>query len=149
MSIFFLFLRLIELRNELDFQNLEPGKKALIDIGPQKEYHTNIKAYLESKMEFTNKMASNEWSSFEDYLKHYNNLDVLILDEGVRNYINIFKSEFAVSPLSSMSMPSMASRLAFTMYDRRLTSIFTFSGKYGKINEEIRSFGLNGGLTGE
>ena len=104
---------------------------------------------MESKIDFTNRIANHEWSSFEDYLKFYNNMDVYILDEGISKFINIFLAEFNVSPLSSMSMPSMASRLAFSMFDEKCSSMFTFSQKWGWINDDIRSHGLNGGLTGE
>lgn len=128
---------------------MESDQKALIDIGPEKQFHTNIESYLASKTDFISRISSGEWSSMLDYLKYYNNLDVYLLDEGVRNYIDIFKHEFNVSPLSSMSMPSMASRLAFSMYDKSLTSIFTFSSKYGWLNADFRRYGLNGGLTGE
>lgn len=148
-SIFFLFIFEPKFRNERDFENLDPEKKALIDVGPDGEYHTNIDAYLASKIDFMTRISSGEWESFEDYLKFYNNMDVNILDEGIANYIEIFKSEFNVSPLSSMSMPSMASRLAFSMYDPNLTSIFTFSSKWGWLNADFRSKGLNGGLTGK
>ena len=126
---------------------MDPEKKALIDIGPDEEYHTNVDSYLASKIDFMTRISSGQWSSFEDYLKFYNCMDVQILDEGISNYIEIFKSEFNVSPLSSLSMPSMVSRLAFSMYNPNLTSIFTFSSKWGWLNEEFRNHGLNGGLT--
>ena len=128
---------------------MDPEKKALIEIGPEQQFHTKIEDYLTSKSDFTTRIANGEWSSFEDYLKFYNNMDVYILDEGISKFINIFLAEFNVSPLSSMSMPSMASRLAFSMFNPNLTSMFTFSQKWGWINDDIRSNGLNGGLTGK
>ena len=135
-------------RNKNDYENLNPESKALINVQDQ-IFHTDVHAYVESKKDFMSRQSQNEWHSFEDYLVHYNNLDVSLLNEGTRKYCQIFQDEFGLSPLQSMSMPSMASKLAFSSYNKKLTSIFTFSQAWGEINSDFRTFGLQGGLTGD
>lgn len=140
-------LNLQFLRNKNDFENLDAEAKALVNVQGQ-FFHTDVHAYLDSKRDFITRIANNEWHTFEDYLIHYNNLDTSLLCEGTRKYIQIFQEEFGLSPLQSWSMPSMSSKLAFSSYDKRLTSIFTFSQAWGKINSDFRTYGLQGGLTG-
>ena len=135
-------------RNKNDYENLNPESKALINVQDQ-IFHTDVHAYVESKKDFMYRQSQNEWHSFVDYLVHYNNLDVSLLNEGTRKYCQIFQDEFGLSPLQSMSMPSMASKLAFSSYNKKLNSIFTFSQAWGEINSDFRTFGLQGGLTGD
>ena len=123
-------------------------KKKFVNADENQVFHTSVLAYINSKNDFDNRMASGEWVNFVDYLIHYNNRDVDLLTEGVNNYCAMFSREFHTSPLQSMSMPSFASKLSFQLYDKSLTSIFTFGERYGYLNQEIRDHGLNGGLTG-
>ena len=134
-------------RNKNDYENLNDETKALVNVQGQ-IFHTDVHAYVESKKDFMSRQSKNEWRTFQDYLVFYNNLDVSLLNEGTRKYIQIFQDGFGVSPLQSMSMPSMASKLAFSSYNKKLTSIFTFSQTWGKINSDFRTYGLQGGLTG-
>ena len=125
-----------------------PEKKALIDIANDQLFHTCIDAYINSKIDFNRKISSKEWTNFENYLSFYNCRDVDILVKGINGYISLFSNEFNTSPLQSMSMPSFASRLSFRLYDKSLSSVFTFSDAFGWVNAEIREHGLNGGITG-
>ena len=63
------------------------------------------------------------------------------------NFVNLFIEEFQVSPLDSISMPSLASKISWQFYDPKCYAIFSFSKEFGFLNDQIRSFGLNGGLV--
>ena len=136
------------LRHKREYDALIPQEKVFVNADENQVFHTSVLAYINSKNDFDNRIDSGEWVNFVDYLMHYNNRDVDLLTEGVNSYCAMFSGEFHTSPLQSMSMPSFASKLSFQLYDKSLTSIFTFGQKYGYLNEEIRASGLNGGLTG-
>ena len=102
---------------------------------------------MESRIDYELKISSNEWSGMIDYLEHYNCVDSKILCQSFKNFVNLFIEEFQVSPLDSISMPSLASKISWQFYDQASYAIFSFSNDYGFLNEEIRSYGLNGGLV--
>ena len=112
-------------------------------------FHTSIKEYLDSKDEFEHRINEKQWSSFLDYLSEYCMLDVELLCEGFSNYIQMFMEEFQISPLDSISMPSLAYRLMLKKYSSDCASMFSFSPKYGFLNELLRSKSLMGGFVGK
>ena len=102
---------------------------------------------MESRIDYELKISSNEWSGMIDYLEHYNCVDSKILCQSFMNFVNLFIEEFQVSPLDSISMPSLASKISWKFYSPQDYAIFSFGSSYGFLNEDIRSFGLNGGLV--
>ena len=112
-------------------------------------FHTSIQEYIDSKNEFEYKLDSNQWFSFLDYLSEYCMLDVQLLSEGFSNYIEMFMDEFNISPLDSISMPSLAYRLMLKQYGNNCASMFSFSSKFGFLNELLREKSLMGGFVGE
>lgn len=112
-------------------------------------FHTSIKEYLDSKNEFEDKLNSNQWSSFLDYLSEYCILDVDLLCEGFSKYVQIFMTEFEISPLDSISMPSLAYRIMLKKYSDECPSMFSFSSKFGFVNELLREKSLMGGFVGQ
>lgn len=111
-------------------------------------FHTSIRDYIESKAEFEHQINEKYWSSFLDYLGEYCMLDVELLCEGFSNYIEMFMEEFKISPLDSISMPSLAYRLMLKKYSLECASMFSFSPKYGFLNELLRTKSLMGGFVG-
>ena len=112
-------------------------------------FHTSIKEYMDSKDEFEMKLNDGQWLSFLDYLSEYCMLDVDLLCEGFSNYIHMFMDEFKISPLDSISMPSLAYRIMLKKYSNECASMFSFSSKYGFINDLLRSKSLMGGFVGK
>ena len=110
-------------------------------------YHTPIHDYLQSRIDFEHKIETNEWKSMVDYLIFYNLRDSTILLQAFKNFVELFIGEFNVSPLDTISMPSLASKISWQYYNHHDYAIFSFSNDYGFLNEEIRSYGLNGGLV--
>ena len=76
-------------------------------------------------------------------------IDVDVLMVGMKNYIDEFIEEFHISPIDSISMPSLAARIMWRSYDKTAPSIFSFSAKYGFLNEKIREKALLGGYVGK
>ena len=113
-----------------------------------KVFHTSIQEYLDSKSEFEYKIKNKKWSSFLDYLSEYCMLDVDLLCEGFSNYIQMFLREFKISPLDSISMPSLAYRIMLKKYSNNCPSMYSFSSKFGFINDLLRTKSLMGGFVG-
>lgn len=112
-------------------------------------FHTSIQEYIDSKREFEHKLARKQWFSFIDYLGEYCKLDVDLLTEGFSNYIQMFMEEFEISPLDSISMPSLAYRLMLKQYSNKCISMFSFSPRFGFLNELLRRKSLMGGFVGK
>ena len=75
-------------------------------------------------------------------------MDVELLCQGYTKFIQTAILEYEVSPLEHVSLPSMASKMSWKSFASSAFSVFSMSPKYGFLNEEIRTFGLNGGYTG-
>ena len=75
--------------------------------------------------------------------------DVDVLLYGMTKYIDEFVNEFQISPIDSISMPALAAKIMWRSYSKTAPSIFSFSQKYGFLNDEIRKRALLGGYVGE
>ena len=147
---FFSMIQFFQFRNKADYENLSDDQKSLFifdDPNILESFHTPIKAYIDSRVDYEQKISANEWSGMIDYLKHYNCVDSQILCQAFMNFVNLFIEEFQVSPLDSISMPTLASKISWQFYDPKCYAIFSYSKEFGFLNEEIRSYGLNGGLV--
>ena len=58
--------------------------------------------FLSTKKKFTAKVESGEWNLMMDLLKHYDNNDVIILEEALTNCIASFKRYFDVNALDNL-----------------------------------------------
>ena len=116
---------------------------------PSDGFHTSVNQYLLNLKEFETKILNNEWHSFVDYLSKYCLIDVDVLLCGMTKYIDEFVNEFQVSPIDSISMPALAAKIMWRSYSKTAPSIFSFSQKYGFLNDEIRKRALLGGYVGE
>ena len=112
-------------------------------------FHTSVDQYLLNLKEFETKILNNEWNSFVDYTTKYCLLDVDVLMSGMTKYINIFIDEFQISPIDSISMPALASKIMWRSYSKSAPSIYSFSEKFGFLNKEIRERALLGGYVGK
>ena len=113
------------------------------------EFHTSIDQYLLNLKEFETKILNGTWTSFIDYLSKYCLIDVNVLLLGMSNYIEEFISEFQISPIDSISMPSLAAKIMWRSYAATAPSVFSFSSNYGFLNEKIREKALLGGYVGK
>ena len=116
---------------------------------PPDGFHTSVDQYLLNLKEFETKILNNEWQSFVDYLSKYCLIDVDVLMLGMKKYIDEFVNEFQISPIDSISMPALAAKIMWRSYSKTAPSIFSFSQKYGFVNEEIRDRALLGGYVGK
>ena len=110
-------------------------------------FHTPVHPYLDSKIDFEEKIRSNEWKSMECYLSFYNKLDVSLLLNAYSAFVNLFIENFDISPLDYISMPTLASKISWQSYSKDCYAIFSFSSDYGFLNADIRRYGLQGGLV--
>ena len=117
------------------------------DPSDLESFHTSIHEYLNSKLDYQHKIQTKQWQSMECYLLHYNLMDARILCNAFMAFVNEFIQAFNISPLDSISMPSLASKISWKSYDPDCYAIFSFGKDYGFLNDDIRKFGLNGGLV--
>ena len=85
-----------------------------------------------------------KWSSMRDWLRHYNLLDVRPLVTAIENSFAAFTHHFYVDPYSNLSLPSLAFKAMFRMYDKNLPLSYSFG------DDELRKLfrgSIVGGLT--
>lgn len=102
--------------------------------------------YFEAKNNYDLKIQSGEFTSFLDELIFYNLHDCEILYQALENYDLSLQKCFAVNLLSKVSLPALSEHILWSNYDSSDGTIFSFSEKFGHLNEKIRA-GLLGGPT--
>ena len=85
-----------------------------------------------------------KWHSMRDWLKHYNLLDVKPLVTAIENSFTAFTRHFSVDPYTHLSLPSLAFKAMFKMYDKKLPLSYSFG------DDDLRKLfrgSIVGGLT--
>ena len=118
------FSSIEEIRNCTQF----PDKRA---------FHTLLKGdvdvlvYEKCKTEFDRRIALpishlEKWYSFEDYLRYYNLSDVYPASCALIKHFETFETNFGISPMQFLGLPSYAKEAMFKFYDEDCPSIFSF-----------------------
>ena len=106
----------------------------------RKNLHSSPKCYAASKRYFDANCVS-----MLDFLEWYNMLDCRLLSASIENYTQGFLDEWGVNVHEFISLPSLAQHLALKKFDPKAYPIYSFNGKFGFLNKEIRSQ-LYGGM---
>ena len=109
------------------------------------------KSYNEAKMMFYEKMNLPEddpekWSSMEDYLRWYNNLDVLPLVSAIKSWFASYKSTFGIDGYQFASLASMAQASMFGLFDDSSPFLHSLPPWKKELSEKMKS-SVVGGLT--
>ena len=124
-----------------DVFSISCGKVLVEDGSRVTQYlHTSPSRYAASKDYFESHCIS-----MLDYLEAYNMLDCKLLIQSIENYAEGFLTEWGMNIHDCISLPTLAQRLAFEMYNPEAYPIYSFGSKFGFLNTEIRSQ-LYGGM---
>ena len=95
-----------------------------------------------------------QWNNFGDYLRYYNLLDTRPLVEALKICFSKFKEFFGVDPGTKLSLPGIAFRAKYNMFDQTLPYVVTFSKAADRLTgfspgDHIRQLFRNsdGGIT--
>ena len=85
-------------------------------------------------------------NSMLGFLKYYNSLDVAPLAEAITNCFQCYDKYFGVNPITSLSLPALASIAMYKNFEENSPLFFTFSETFKEINDLFRK-NMNGGLV--
>ena len=110
--------------------------------------HFNISPlnYVDQKNSYDESITNGKYTSFIDYLYEYNLCDCDLLTQAMTKFIDGFESCFGVSLLDKLSLPGISEQIMWSLYDEGCPKMFSFSEKFGFLNQQIRSK-LQGGPT--
>ena len=92
-------------------------------------------AYLDNWIWFREMSEfDNDYNMFAHFAK-YCGLDAEITRDAFLNYVKKFQNEYNVNPLECMSLPSVANRIIWNMYDTLVNSPYSFGAEHVKLNE--------------
>ena len=105
-----------------------------------------LKTFADMWILFTNSLIDGKMKSMLDYLVYYNSLDTEVLADAFGNYVESFIKNFNLSPIGFVSLPGIAERVLWKMFDTSENKPYSFSDKYGFINKMLRE-NMAGGLS--
>ena len=112
----------------------------------EQEYPTCLKTYIKSWIYYVKQYDAGLMTSMKDYLIYYNCIDTEVLCDGFQNYVDSFIRNFQISPVGYLTLPGLSEKVMWKQYDKTEASPYSFSNKFGHINEIIRG-SLIGGLS--
>ena len=112
----------------------------------QHKFPICLRTYVEMWILYTKKLNDGSFNSMLDYLKYYNSIDTEILADSFKNYVESFVNNFRLSPIGFITLPGYAERVMYSMYNTGENKPYSFSEKFGFINELLRE-NLAGGLS--
>ena len=126
-----------------------PPKSAFYNT--MKKANVDPVLYETSKAEFELRMALPEdhpdkMFNFKCWLKYYNNLDTGPMVEAINNSFTAFHKFFDVDPVANLTLPSVAYRSMFNLYDKNLPLAFSFPNRFDHVRVLMRENQV-GGLT--
>ena len=105
-----------------------------------KKLHTSPRKYEISKFDFDSKYVN-----MMEYLEQYNLDDCRLLSQSIDKYSAGFLQDWKVNVHSSMSLPGVAEKIAYTFYNSKAVPIYSFAQKFRDYNIQIRNQ-LHGGM---
>ena len=116
-----------------------------------KKTEVDPEVYAASKSEFERRMSLPEdhpdkMFNFKCWLKYYNNLDTGPMVEAINNSFTAFHKFFDVDPVANLTLPSIAYRSMFNLYDKDLPLAYSFSQRFDHVRKLMRENQV-GGLT--
>ena len=92
--------------------------------------------YIKGYISYLELKELNLVSNMFDYLAYYNKDDVRILISALTNYNTLFVQNLDINPLDFISLPGLAERIMWKMYDDKVGSPYSMDRE--KLTEEIR-----------
>ena len=126
-----------------------PPKSAFYNSLKKAEVDSEL--YETSKAEFDRRMSLPEdhpdkMFNFKCWLRYYNNLDTGPMVEAINNSFTAFHKFFDVDPVANLTLPSIAYRSMFNLYDDQLPLTFSFPDRFDHVRKLMRENQV-GGLT--
>ena len=115
------------------------------DLSNQK-FPICLKIYADMWIFYMRSLRDGSMDSMLDYLKYYNSLDTEVLADAFQNYVRSFIANFNLSPVGYISLPGLAERVLWNMFDTSQNKPYSFSEKFGFINSILRE-SMTGGLS--
>ena len=104
--------------------------KSAREFPPLSAFHSDLKngltcdneSYQKAKLMFESRMnlpdnSPEKWNSMEDYLRWYNDLDVLPLVGAIKSWFASYKATFGIDGYQFASLASMAQASMFSLFD--------------------------------
>ena len=112
--------------------------QSLEDLVSQK-FPVCLETYVQMWVFYTKNVNDRKMETMLDYLKFYNKIDTELLASAFKNYVKSFVSNFKLSPIGFISLPSLAERVLWNMYDVEKNKPYSFPEKYGFVNRILRN----------
>ena len=122
------------------------GSVQSIDELCNQKFPVCLMTYSKMWIFFTRSITEGRMDSMLDYLIYYNSLDTEVLADAFSNYVESFINNFNLSPIGFVSLPGIAERVLWRMYDTSENKPYSFSDKFGFINKILRE-SMAGGLS--
>ena len=111
--------------------------KSCLEFPPKKDFFSSIKGDCDDELytkckkiyDFHHNLPEtdpNYWPNFESYLKYYNLSDVKPVSLALLTQFETYESNFGLSPMQFLGLPSFARAAMLKMYDPKSPSMFTF-----------------------
>lgn len=125
---------------ELDFSKLtmKDDGDAHVPVSP--------KAYMLNWVKFESAVDKDSTYNMYAHFARYCGNDAEITRDAFYNYVKRFQHEYRVNPLECFSLPSMANRIIWSMYDTNVNAPYSFGANHTKLNELVRA-NIRGGLS--
>ena len=139
------------------FKSIEEIRQCL-DFPPREAFYSDLKKsivsieeYNEAKSEYDRRRQlptsdENHIANFSGWLRHYQMLDVVPLTKAIETSFSCFFNYFGNNPLLFRSLPALAFKAAFTLFDKSLPCVSSFCPSFDYIREIFRN-NQYGGLT--
>ena len=139
------------------FRSIEQIRECL-DFPPREAFWSDLKKSIVSIEEYdTAKSEYNRrrqlaptdpdyMANFSGWLRYYQMLDVVPLTRAIENSFKCFFNYFGNNPLLFRSLPALAFKAAFSLFDKTLPCVSSFSPSFDYIRQIFRN-NQYGGLT--
>ena len=134
---------------QVENTNVFPAPEAF--YSSLKKESVDMDVYLTAKKEFETRIAlptghPDKMTSFKCWLKYYNNLDVQPMIEAIDKSFAAFHKYFDVDPTVNLTLPSIAYKAMFNLYDPTLPLAYSFPNRFDHVRKLFRENQV-GGLT--
>ena len=132
------------------FESIEQIRQCL-DFPPREVFWSDLKhsivsveEYNEAKQEYNRRrqLAPSDpdyIANFSGWLRYYQMLDVVPLTEAIKSSFTCFYNYFGNNPLLFRSLPGLAFKAAFTLFDKSLPCVSTFCPSFDYVRDLFRN----------
>ena len=137
------FKNIEQIQNQIDFPDYSAFYSDL------KNSNIPIEDYESAKTEYDQRRKlpvsdPNHIANFSDWLRHYQMIDVIPLTEAIHNSFTTFHKYFGLNPMVQRSLPALAFKAAFSLFDQSLPYVYTFHPSFDHVRNLFRNNQLGG-----